>query len=77
MIVLMYFETTALQTLYSFWSELMINHDNAADNDEDKKQEHEDNNKDNFRVRLVWPHKFKVSKVFKEPHQFVPNLNVM
>ena len=70
------FLMTALQTLYSFWSELMINHVNSTDNDEDNKREHE-NIKDNFRVRLVWPHKFKVSKVFKEPHQFVPNLNVM
>ena len=28
-------------------------------------------------VRLVWPHKYKVHKVFREPHLFVPNLNVM
>ena len=28
-------------------------------------------------VRLVWPHKYKVHKVFREPHLFVPNLNVI
>lgn len=74
----------ALQNLYAFWGELMVNKLNTkgADGGNDDNKDNDINTGESSKmhkcsVRLVWPHKYKVHKVFREPHLFVPNLNVM